>query len=59
MTNPEYYPAATEFNGFRFVNPELVKPSLRGNFSYLQPKPSKLTDVGETWHVWGTGRMAW
>lgn len=26
-------------------------------YDVLQPKPSKLTDLDNTWHVWGTGRM--
>ncbi|KAI0581515.1 hypothetical protein TUN199_06639 [Pyrenophora tritici-repentis] len=59
MTNPVDFPEATTFSGFRFADPELVK-SLENDdaFSVMQKKPTKLTDVDMTYHVWGTGRMA-
>ncbi|KAI1822652.1 cytochrome P450 [Xylaria intraflava] len=57
MQNAEFYPEALAFNGFRFVDQSRVGIA-SGNFKFLQPKPSKLTDVDNTWHVWGTGRMA-
>jgi len=60
MTNPIDFPEATTFSGFRFADPELVK-SLENDdaFTIMQKKPTKLTDVDMTFHVWGTGRMAW
>lgn len=63
MTNPADYPEALQFSGFRFADPNLVR-SLSGNTSgkldrVMQKKPTKLTDVDMTYHVWGTGRMAW
>ncbi|KAI9155657.1 Ent-kaurene oxidase [Paramyrothecium foliicola] len=57
MQNPEFYPDPLSFNGFRFASPDVVDNST-GKFKLIQPKPSKLTDVDETFHVWGTGRMA-
>ncbi|KAK1919471.1 hypothetical protein P3342_001763 [Pyrenophora teres f. teres] len=59
MTNPADFPEATTFSGFRFADPELVK-SLENDddFNIMQKKPTKLTDVDMTYHVWGTGRMA-
>lgn len=61
MTNPIDFPEANTFSGFRFANPELVKSleNGHGSFDILQKKPTKLTDVDMTFHVWGTGRMAW
>ena len=58
MQNPQFYPDPLEFNGFRFVSPADID-NAAGNFKLLQAKSSKLTDVDETFHVWGTGRMAW
>lgn len=61
MTNPVDYPEANTFSGFRFANRELVKSleNGHGSFDILQKKPTKLTDVDMSFHVWGTGRMAW
>ncbi|KAI0023353.1 hypothetical protein F4780DRAFT_77300 [Xylariomycetidae sp. FL0641] len=56
MQGPDHYPEPSRFNGFRFVDTRAVK--LEGSFGISQPRPSKLTDVDSTWHVWGTGRMA-
>ncbi|KAF2472307.1 cytochrome P450 [Lindgomyces ingoldianus] len=56
MQHKDYYPEPLEFNGFRFVNPALI--DLKGKFKSCQPNPSNLVDVGDTYHVWGTGRMA-
>ncbi|KAI0381078.1 cytochrome P450 [Hypomontagnella monticulosa] len=59
MRSEEHYPAASEFNGFRFVDPEILKQvDNAGSFSLAQPKPSKLTDVDNSFLMWGTGRMA-
>lgn len=58
MQNSKSYPEPLEFNGFRFVDPLHLGPKA-GNFKVLQTKPSKLTDIDDTFHVWGTGRMAW
>jgi cytochrome P450 len=58
MHDPEFYPEPLQFNGFRFADPAIVKAA-GNNFKTPQPKPSKLTDCSSTYHVWGTGRMAW
>lgn len=59
MKSTEYYPDPLEFNGFRFVNAtDVEKFGYESKFKFVQPKPSKLVDVNNTWHVWGTGRMA-
>ncbi|CAG9998323.1 unnamed protein product [Clonostachys byssicola] len=57
MQNPEFYPSPLEFNGFRFADPNILGDA-GDAFKYKQPKPSKLTDCDNTFHVWGTGRMA-
>ncbi|KAI0409850.1 cytochrome P450 [Xylaria palmicola] len=56
MKDPGYYPQPLEFRGFRFV----AQQQLPENQSTpcAQQKPSKLTGVDGSWHVWGTGRMA-
>ena len=60
MQNPDHYPQPLEFKGFRFVDPELLNNANFPSFKFPQPQgPSKLTDVNGSWHVWGTGRMAW
>ncbi|RYP11200.1 hypothetical protein DL765_007853 [Monosporascus sp. GIB2] len=58
MQNPEFYPDPLVFNGFRFADPAILEETAKGHFSVSQTQPSKLTDVGNTFHVWGTGRMA-
>ncbi|OTA76492.1 hypothetical protein M434DRAFT_38836 [Hypoxylon sp. CO27-5] len=55
MQDSQFYPEPHQFNGFRFVDPELA--SRAEDIQPLQPKPSKLTDADNTFHVWGTGRM--
>lgn len=62
MQSAKYYPDPLNFNGFRFADPSHVRqclPEETALAGLFQPKPSKLTDVDNTWHVWGTGRMAW
>lgn len=62
MTDPANFPEALQFSGFRFADPNVVKSvsDSRTNFEkVMQQKPTKLTDVDMTYHVWGTGRMAW
>ena len=63
MQNPEHYPDSQTFNGFRFVEPTILAQTTRKDFAQtLQECPSKLTDTRDennSWHVWGTGRMAW
>ena len=53
----EHYSLPLEFNGFRFVDLRAT-PNERSSASH-QPKPSKLTDVDDSFLMWGTGRMAW
>ncbi|KAI0893525.1 cytochrome P450 [Annulohypoxylon nitens] len=62
MQNAKNYPEPLSFNGFRFVDPSRVSqcmPEEAAPPGLFQPTPSKLTDVDNMWHVWGTGRMAW
>ncbi|KAK8001020.1 hypothetical protein PG991_013242, partial [Apiospora marii] len=56
MQYEQYYPESLHFHGFRFAPPKLVE-EIQGNFKVPQPSTSKLTDAGDSWHVWGTGRM--
>ncbi|RYP38346.1 hypothetical protein DL767_002586 [Monosporascus sp. MG133] len=61
MQSAKYYPDPLSFNGFRFADPSDVSQCLPKQAALpglFQPKPSKLTDVDNIWHVWGTGRMA-
>ncbi|KAI1375702.1 cytochrome P450 [Hypoxylon crocopeplum] len=60
MQSPEYYPSPLEFNGFRFVSLAQLDAatSSQTGTKFVQPEPSKLVDVNNAWHVWGTGRMA-
>jgi cytochrome P450 len=59
MTDPVSFPKPLEFSGFRFADPKLVESLESGVGEVMQEKPKKLTDVDMTYHVWGTGRMAW
>ena len=58
MQDPKFYPDPLAFNGFRFASRDVLDDA-EGNFKFMQPNPSKLTDVDDSFHVWGTGRMAW
>ncbi|EMR72872.1 putative fad binding domain-containing protein [Eutypa lata UCREL1] len=42
--------------GFRFASRDILDDA-KGKFKFIQPNPSKLTDIDNTFHVWGTGRM--
>ncbi|KAI2622660.1 cytochrome P450 [Hypomontagnella submonticulosa] len=54
MRSEQHYPAASEFNGFRFVDPERLKQvNNDGSFHLAQPKPSKLTDVDNSFLIPG------
>jgi len=59
MQSGAYYPQPLEFNGFRFVDPRLFEEMDISMNATFQPSPSKLTDLGNTFHMWGTGHMAW
>lgn len=59
MQTEQHYPSPLDFNGFRFVNPQTLDEMTKAVNQVFQPKESKLTDVGNSYHVWGTGRMAW
>jgi hypothetical protein len=59
MQNGAHYPQPLAFEGFRFIDPKLFEPEDMALNKTFQPEPSKLTDTGNTYHVWGTGRMAW
>lgn len=55
LHDSQLYPEPMEFHGFRFAEQE--RP---GGFLFSQPEgSSKLTDVSNKWHVWGTGKMTW
>lgn len=56
----EYYPEPNEFNGFRFVEAsQLLHVRAAASPTSQQLKPSKITDVDNSFFMWGTGRMAW
>lgn len=58
--DPTHYPEPTTFNGFRFVDPEILEKALVDrDSSSSQSEPSDLTEVSSKWQFWGTGRMAW
>ncbi|KAI1282914.1 cytochrome P450 [Xylaria sp. FL0933] len=57
MTDPISYPLPFDFNGFRFATTEEVQRA-GSSFKALQRQHSKFTTVDESFHVWGTGRMA-
>ena len=58
MHSENHYPEPMEFHGFRFAEKKFVNHVLDRGVS--QPNgPSKLTDVDDTWHVWGIGRITW
>lgn len=59
MQTEQHYPQALAFNGFRFVDPALFEKNDMAPNETFQAKSSRLTDVSSTFHVWGTGRMAW
>jgi hypothetical protein len=58
MQDPDLYPEPLRFNGFRFADRQLVSHLIPGD-PPMQAKPTRLCDVDNTFHVWGTGRMAW
>ncbi|KAJ8133116.1 hypothetical protein O1611_g504 [Lasiodiplodia mahajangana] len=56
MQKAEYYPDPTSFHGFRFADAATMHKAAIP-LSFPSQNPTQLTDVGDTWHVWGTGRM--
>lgn len=55
LHDSQLYPEPMTFHGFRFAEEKKPEP-----FFFSQPEgPSKLTDLSNKWHVWGTGRMTW
>ncbi len=59
MQNPEYYLEALKFYGFRFADRDISGSFPSAALNFRQLIASKLVDTDQTWHVWGTGRMAW
>ena len=59
MHDPEFFPDPLQFHGFRFADPAIVAQIAGSDFKTPQPKPSKLTDYDNTYHVWGIGRTTW
>lgn len=58
----EDQPEPLKFHGFRFVDTRLLRDYDAAHHSQkgLQTRsPSKFTDTGGNWQVWGTGRMTW
>lgn len=56
----EHYPDPMKFNGFRFVDPEILeKATAERDVPSSQAEPSPFTEVSSKWQFWGTGRMAW
>ncbi|KAK7943817.1 uncharacterized protein PG986_012930 [Apiospora aurea] len=53
LRDASMYPHPDVFDPFRFIDSKL-----RRGTTCIQPDgPSKFTDVSDTWHVWGTGKM--
>jgi hypothetical protein len=59
MQTGAHYPQPLDFNGFRFVDPGLFSEEDMSANKVFQPAATNFTDVGNTYHVWGTGRMTW
>lgn len=59
MQDARNYPQPLDFNGFRFVKAEVLEKEAATFSKVVQETPSRLTDIGDSFHVWGTGRMAW
>ncbi|ROT37819.1 cytochrome P450 [Sodiomyces alkalinus F11] len=55
LRDASMYPQPDVFDGFRFVDPKILRGL--GQKSTQPEGPSKFTDVSETWHVWGTGKL--
>ncbi|KAI1194760.1 cytochrome P450 [Nemania serpens] len=63
--DPSNYAQATEFHGFRFVEPSILESALsqqrvppRDNFQVPAPgKPSQFVDLSD-WQLWGTGKSS-
>lgn len=60
MADARYYADPQKFQGFRFVDPNLLdkKVSRISGDGVPQETPSKFTDITD-WQLWGTGRSAW
>ncbi|KAK8085466.1 hypothetical protein PG997_006737 [Apiospora hydei] len=53
LRDASMYPHPDVFDPFRFIDSKL-----RRGTTCIQPDgPSKFTDVSDTWHVWGTGKL--
>ncbi|UKZ49177.1 hypothetical protein TrVGV298_003420 [Trichoderma virens] len=59
MSDARYYADPLKFQGFRFVNPDLLEKKFSGTSGdgVSQEGPSKYTDIND-WQLWGTGRSA-
>ncbi|UKZ75705.1 hypothetical protein TrVFT333_003397 [Trichoderma virens FT-333] len=59
MSDARYYADPLKFQGFRFVNPDLLEKKFSGTSGdgVSQEAPSKYTDIND-WQLWGTGRSA-
>lgn len=56
LHDSQLYPDPMAFHGFRFAEEEKPKPFS----SFSQPEgSSKLSDVSNKWHVWGSGKITW
>lgn len=55
----QLYPDPMAFHGFRFAEEEKMMPEPPFSFSQQPEGSSKLTDVSNKWHVWGSGKITW
>jgi hypothetical protein len=57
LSDANFFPDPSNFNGFRFVSPEKMPDQLQ---TASQPEgPSKLTDISPHYHNWGIGQIVW
>lgn len=59
LHDSQLYPDPMAFHGFRFAELEEKKPKEPFSISQQPKGSSKLSDVSNKWHVWGSGKITW
>ncbi|KAK5652129.1 hypothetical protein OQA88_10771 [Cercophora sp. LCS_1] len=57
MQDAKWYPDPLKFSGFRFVSQDLLQGIGNEAKGPMQDSPSSLVAVGDTFHMWGSGRQ--